>query len=168
MRMIGEKGRNARVSLNRRSDKGSSASAVTLSGFSLEVLDEAAPAGDWSPRQTVELALRRYLADRKLRPPGWTCLPLPEADSDRSGGRSSVEVELDSPTMQAIADEAEAQAVSIEALVTHAVMYLWAAERPSPAESRQEEDPETRSDHPSGGTAQPLASRRASRASRGG
>jgi len=148
-----------------RSSPGSGASTVTLSGFSLDVLDAAAPAEDWNPKRTVELALGRYLADRKLRPPGWACLPLSE-DGDRDAPRRSVEVELDGPTMHAIADEAEAQAVSIEALVTHAVMYLWALERPSFADPQREEDSEA---HGSDQEAvQPPGSRRASRASRGG
>jgi hypothetical protein len=135
---------------------------VTLNGFSLSVLDAAAPAGGWSPEQTVELALRHYLADRKLRPPGWACLPLPEGADDPNAPERSIEVELDDPTMQTIAREAEAQAVSIETLVTHAVMYLWAAEHPSPAGSQVEEQPGVRAGGSGDGTARPPVSRRAS------
>lgn len=112
-----------------------SASAVTLTGFSLDVLDAAAPSGDWSPEETVERAVRQYLDARALRPPGWACLPLPERDR---AGRSTIDVAMDDSTLRAISGEAELQKVSLEAIVTHAVMYLWASERPQAA-ARPEE-----------------------------
>lgn len=158
--MAGEKRRNA-ASYPR-------SSTVALSGFGLSVLDAAAPAEDWRPEPTVERAIHRYLDDRKLRPPGWACLPLPEDDSDRGSSRDPVEVELDDVVMRAISDEAEAQGVSVEALVTHAVMYLWAAEHPSPPGSGQAEDRPRRPVGPGVGSARPPASRQASKASHGG
>jgi hypothetical protein len=121
-----------------------SASAITLTGFSLDVLSAVAPAADWSPEETVERAIRRYLDARVLRPPGWACLPLPERDRD-STGRPAIDVRVDDSTFEAISAEAEAQGVSLEAAVTHAVMYLWASERPpvvarSEGGNRQEAD----------------------------
>jgi hypothetical protein len=77
----------------------------------------------------VERAIRLYLDARRLRPPGWACLPLPEGNRDRAGG-SAIDVAVDDSTMREISSEAEAQGVSLTALVTHAVMYLWASERP--------------------------------------
>jgi hypothetical protein len=102
-------------------------SSITLKGFSLEVLGAAAPAEDWPVVKTVQRAVRRYLGDRVLRPPGWACLPLPEQDFGR--GDSALEIDLDEATAKAIEAEAEAQGVSLEAVVAHAVMYLWASER---------------------------------------
>lgn len=114
-----------------------SAAAVTLTGFSLDVLDAVAPGGDWSPEETVERAARRYLDARALRPPGWACLPLPERDGDRTG-RPAIEIAIDDSTLRAISEEAESQKVSLEVIVTHAVMYLWASERP-PVAARPEQ-----------------------------
>jgi hypothetical protein len=104
-----------------------------LGGFSLDVLDAAASSKGWSPAQTVERAIRAYLADRDLRPPGWACLPLPEQDSDRAGD-SAVEVELPADgSGEDIAAEAEAQGVALAEVVAHALMYFWSAERPQAA-----------------------------------
>ena len=105
------------------------APAIRLSGFSIEVLDAAAPIEDWSVEDTVERAVQLYLDARKLRPPGWTCLPLPEGNRDRAGA-SAIDVAVDDSTLQAISSEAEAQGVSLEAVVAHAVMYLWANQHP--------------------------------------
>lgn len=105
------------------------ASAIRLSGFSIEVLGAAAPAEDWSVEETVERAVQLYLDARKLRPPGWACLPLPEGDRDRAGV-PAVDIPVDDSTLTDISSEAEAQGVSLEAVVTHAVMYLWASEHP--------------------------------------
>jgi hypothetical protein len=109
------------------------AAAVTLTGFSLDVLDAVAPGGDWNPEGTVERAVRRYLDDRALRPPGWACLPLPEPGDRDDAGRPAIDVAIDDSTLSAISKEALTQKVSLEAIVTHAVMYLWASERPSVA-----------------------------------
>jgi hypothetical protein len=114
-----------------------SASVVTLTGFSLDVLDAVAPTEGWSPEETVKHAVRRYLDARALRPPGWACLPLPERNGDHAG-RAAIDVAMDDSTLRAISNEAEAQGVSLEAIVTHAVMYLWASERP-PVVARPEE-----------------------------
>jgi hypothetical protein len=111
------------------------AAAITLSGFTLDVLDAAAPTEDWSVEETVKRAVRQYLDARKLRPPGWACLPLPEGDRDRAGG-PAIDIAVDDSTLSAISSEAEAQGVSLEAVVTHAVMYLWASERPPVAPSQ--------------------------------
>jgi hypothetical protein len=105
------------------------ASVITLSGFSLDVLDAAAPTEGWSVEETVERAVRQYLDVRKLRPPGWACLSLPEGDRDRAGS-PTIDIAVDDSTLRAISSEAEAQGVSLEAVVTHAVMYLWASEHP--------------------------------------
>jgi hypothetical protein len=103
-------------------------SGIRLSGFSLDVLDSAAPSQDWPAEETVERAVEHYLADRKLRPPGWLCLPLPEPQSeDRT--RPAVQVNLAEPLLREIVEEAATQRVSIDVLVRHAVMYLWVAQR---------------------------------------
>jgi hypothetical protein len=108
-----------------------------LGGFALDVLDAAASSKGWSPEQTVESAIRAYLDDRELRPPGWACLPLPERDSDQVGG-PTVEVELPDGSGDDIAAEAEAQGVALAEVVAHALMYFWAAEHP-PATATPEE-----------------------------
>jgi hypothetical protein len=118
---------------------------VRLSGFSLEVLDALAPSPQWPAEETVERALEGYLADRALRPPGWACLPLPEGSAPRSGAdRPALEVELPAESREDAAAEAAAQGVSVEALVVHAVTYLWASEHradgePAPVSKRSRE-----------------------------
>lgn len=108
-----------------------------LGGFALDVLDAAASSKGWSSEQTVERAIRAYLDDRELRPPGWACLPLPERDSDQVG-RPAVEVDLPDDNWEDITTEAEAQGVALTEVVAHALMYFWAAERP-PATATPEE-----------------------------
>jgi hypothetical protein len=103
-------------------------SGVRLSGFTLDVLLSAAQSDDWEPEDTVEKAVCRYLDDRRLRPPGWAYLPLPEETTGKEGGGSSLEIPLDQSVRAELVVEAEAQGVSLEALVAHAVMYLWACE----------------------------------------
>jgi hypothetical protein len=100
-----------------------------LSGFALDVLEAATSSKGWSPEQTVERAIRAYLRDRDLRPPGWACLPLPERDSDQDE-RPAVEVGLSDGSGEDISAEAEAQGVALAEVVAHALMYFWAAERP--------------------------------------
>lgn len=105
---------------------------MKLGGFALDVLDAAASAKGWSPEQTVERAIRAYLDDRELRPPGWACLPLPERGADQIGG-PTVEVGLPDGSGEDISAEAEAQGVALTEVVAHALMYFWAAERPPTA-----------------------------------
>lgn len=107
-----------------------------LGGFALDVLDAAASSKGWSPEQTVERAIRAYLDDRELRPPGWACLPLPERDSNRVGG-PAVEVGLPDGSGEDISAEAEAQGVALAEVVAHALMYFWAAERPPAATPKE-------------------------------
>jgi hypothetical protein len=111
--------------------------AVTLGGFALDVLDAAACSKGWSPEQTVERAIRAYLDDRELHPPGWACLPLPEGESSQAEG-PTVEVGLPEGKWEDISAEAEAQGVALAEVVAHALMYFWAAERPA-ATARPEE-----------------------------
>lgn len=110
--------------------------AIELGGFSLEVLESLSSSTDQDLARTVTAAIDRYLGDRNLRPPGWHCLPLPEMAPT---GRT-LAVEVDQATSQEIRAAATAQRVSPAALVVHALMYLWAAERPDgavlPAQSR--------------------------------
>lgn len=104
-----------------------------LGGFALDVLDAAASSKGWSPEQTVERAIRAYLDDRELRPPGWACLPLPEEDSGQAEV-PTVEVALpDDGSGEDISAEAEAQGVALAEVVAQALMYFWAAERPPTA-----------------------------------
>jgi hypothetical protein len=124
--------------------------AVMLSGFSLEVLEAAELTKGWAPEETVERAIRAYLDDRKLRPPGWACLPLPERDSDRVG-QVTLEVELPDGAMGAISAEAEGQGVVLEDAVAHALMYFWAAERPPSAASEESEGGGPHDQGPGGG-----------------
>lgn len=73
----------------------------------------------------VERAVRHYLDDARLRPPGWAMPPGLGSDA----GEGMVTVALDDSAYAAIAAEAKAQGVGVAALTGHAVMYLWAAER---------------------------------------
>jgi hypothetical protein len=99
---------------------------VTLRGFSLDVLAALSGSGS-DPDETVKAAVGRYLADRALRPPGWQCLPLPEGPAEE--GESVLEVDLGKAMGRALEVEAAAQQVSLDALVTYAVMYASAAGR---------------------------------------
>lgn len=107
---------------------------MTLHGFAIDVLDSQG-----SPRRdlSVEAAAQRYLDDRNLHPPGWRCLPLPE-NPRAVGDRPVLEVNLSESTFEQLTAEAASQGVSLDALVSHALMYAWASERtpvPSPAPS---------------------------------
>ncbi|HEX4463842.1 MAG TPA: hypothetical protein VH042_04290 [Solirubrobacterales bacterium] len=110
-----------------------------LGGFALDVLDAATSSKGWSPEQTVERAIRAYLDDRELRPPGWACLPLPERESNRVGG-PTVEVGLPDGSREDIAAEAEAQGVALAEVVAHVLMYFWAAECPPTAAPEESGD----------------------------
>lgn len=121
-----------------------------LSGFALDVLEAAELTKGWVPEETVERAIRSYLDDRKLRPPGWACLPLPERDSDRAG-QATIGVELSDDTTRAVAVEAEAQGVAVEDAVAHALMYFWAAERPPSAAGEESGGGEPQDQGPGGG-----------------
>jgi hypothetical protein len=99
--------------------------AVTLRGFSLDVLAQLSPSGS-DPVETVRAAVRRYLEDRTTRPPGWLCLSLPEVGFAEG---ESIEVDLDEATLRELVIEATAQEVALDALVSHAVMYASAAPR---------------------------------------
>lgn len=115
---------------------------MMLGGFALDVLDAAASSKGWSSEQTVERAIRAYLGDRELRPPGWACLPLPEGVSGQAEG-PTVEVVLPEGNAEDISAEAEAQGVALVELVAQALMYFWAAERPptaTPEESGEDAD----------------------------
>lgn len=124
---------------------------MTLRGFSLDVLDSFGP--NRNPDQSVETAVRRYLADRTAQPPGWRCLPLPD-DSSATGLAPALEVNLSAATFEEVSAEAAAQGVSLDALVSHALMYAWEAQRTlapgraplSPSARRRSASP-TRSDH---------------------
>jgi hypothetical protein len=99
-------------------------SSVKLEGFAVDVL--AALTADLGSRSAVvERAVRHYLDDAQLRPPGWAMPPGLGSGS----GEGMVTVALDAATLAAVAAEAEAQKVGVGALAGHAVMYLWAAER---------------------------------------
>lgn len=105
---------------------------MTLSGFALDVLDAAASSKGWSAEQTVERAIRAYLDDRELRPPGWACIPLPERVSGQAEG-PTVAVVLPDESGEDVAAEAAAHGVALAELVAQALMYFWAAERPPTA-----------------------------------
>jgi hypothetical protein len=115
-----------------------------LGGFALDVLDAAASSKGWSAEETVGRAVRAYLDDRQLRPPGWACLPLPERGNVDQAGGSTAEVELPDGSAEDISAEAGAQGVAQAEVVAHALMYFWAAERPPTA--APEESGELRED----------------------
>jgi hypothetical protein len=142
---------------------------VTLGGFALDVLDAAASTKGWPPEQTVERAVRAYLDDRELRPPGWACLPLPERGAGQVGGRT-VELGLPDGSGEDIAAEAEAQGVALAEVVAHALMYFWAAEG-SPAATPEKSGGGLREDADDvkvGAAGQPLARHRSLRGTSGG
>lgn len=104
--------------------KESDRSSVKLEGFAVDVL-AALTADSGSRSAVVERAVRHYLDDARLRPPGWAMPSGLESGSDEG----MVTVALDGATFAAIAAEAKTQDVGVGALTGHAVMYLWAAER---------------------------------------
>jgi hypothetical protein len=104
-----------------RSDRHS----VRLVGFAVDVLDALVEDVDGDDA-AAERAVRHYLEDSRLRPPGWSSPK--ELESEPEAGQSC-EVHLEAASLEAIAAEAAAQGVRLETLVGHAVMYLWAAER---------------------------------------
>src|SRR5262249_5482136 len=87
-------------------EDGRGADSVTLTGFALELL-AAVGTGRERPEQAVDGALRRYLSDRALRPPGWACLPLPEGGA--ADGGSAREVGLGEELRAEVVAEAAAQ-----------------------------------------------------------
>lgn len=115
---------------------GEAKGTVTLSGFISEVIDSLASSPDCRPETIVERAASHYLAERTLESPGWACLPLPEDAPETGREEQTRTVELDQGTIAELRAEAAAQGVSLEALVAHAVTYLWAAEYPREAVAR--------------------------------
>jgi hypothetical protein len=106
---------------------------VAFRGFSFDVLAQLSSSGG-DLEETVKAAVRRYLADRALCPPGWQCLPLPDEDPARER-KTALTVDLDKPMFEELMAEAAAQEVALDALACHAVMYAWAATR-GPAQTQ--------------------------------
>ncbi len=121
-----------------------------LEGFSLEVLDAMAADHGGRPEAALEAAVRRYLADRTLRPPGWRCLQLPERQAGLWEGANSVTITLDEETLGDLDNEAAAQQVSCTALAAHALMYAWSAERAAAPEEATAASGRGRSGGPGG------------------
>jgi hypothetical protein len=102
------------------------ARSVTLRGFSLDVIAALSVSGP-DPDEAVRAAVGRYLADRALSPPGWRSLPLPEGPLEED--ESVLVVDLGEAMVGELEVEAATQEVSLDVLVTHAVMYASAAGR---------------------------------------
>lgn len=101
---------------------------VVLSGLACEVVESMSRATGLGAEETIERAVGRYLRDRELAPPGWICLPLPEEEAP-DDDPSPLQVGFSKATGDELGSEAVVQGVSLDALVSHAVMYAWAAER---------------------------------------
>ena len=134
-------------------------SCVVLRGFSVDVLQAVAQASDWTLDEAIEQAIRLYLRDRELRPPGWEHLLLP-AQADGGDARSEVEIPVAGDTLRSFSSLAGDESVSVDELASQAVMYLWAQKRP-PIRSRQENRQDT-PDVPPSGRPPRLGSRRVS------
>jgi hypothetical protein len=104
---------------------GGGAMNLIFRGFSLDVLARMSESGG-DPDEAAGAAVRTYLDDRTLRPPGWKCLPLPDGPPIEDG-ETALEVDLGEALTEEAGAEAAAQGVPLEALVTHAVMYAFVA-----------------------------------------
>lgn len=91
----------------------------------MDVLAALKDRGDGADEAT-ERAVRAYLADSKLRPPGWR---VPVELESSTAAAEAIEVRIDPEALAAIAAEAARQGVRTETLLGHAVMYTWTAER---------------------------------------
>jgi len=101
---------------------------LELSNFSWEMLSEAAARRNVSPEGLVHEAVASYLSQRDaervaLRVPKFA---RGEAEGPGAQGRSGVAIELDEAELAELGEMAEAQQVSIERLVNHAVLLFIA------------------------------------------
>jgi hypothetical protein len=76
-----------------------------------------------SAAAAVTTASLYYLADRESGRPGWRIPPFGEGIAAEA---SSLSVTLDDATWAALAEEAERQVVTTEALARHALLYFLA------------------------------------------
>jgi hypothetical protein len=76
-----------------------------------------------SAATAVTTAALYYLGDRESARPGWRIPPFAERVTAET---SSLNVTIDDATWAALAEEAERQAVAIDALARHALLYYLA------------------------------------------
>ena len=94
---------------------------LNLDDFGRHALQRLAREGNGSITASVRTALLYYLADRDAGRPA----SVPRFTAERQAGHSE-SVAIDDETWDALSDESERQAVSVERLIEHAVMYFLA------------------------------------------
>lgn len=94
-----------------------------LDEFGQRALERFTKRRTGSAATAVTTAALYYLGDRESGRPGWRIPPFGEGIA---ADASSLNVTLDDVTWAALADEAERQAVTIDALARHALLYYLA------------------------------------------
>jgi hypothetical protein len=95
---------------------------LQLDEFGQRALDRFSRGRPASAAAAVRTASLYYLADEGSGRPGWRVPPFESG----SAGQAALTVRLDDETWAALAEEAERQGVSADALAVHAVMYFLA------------------------------------------
>jgi hypothetical protein len=97
---------------------------LSLEEFGASTLKAEAERYFVSPAELGRYAVRYYLSDRDSERMAWRVPPLPQ-DTVREPALG-LEVDLDPDTWRELDEEAERQEVSVERLLTHAIIYFLA------------------------------------------
>jgi hypothetical protein len=95
---------------------------LSLEEFGASTLEAEAERFLVSPAELGGYAVRYYLSDRNSKRMAWKVPPLLQ-DTSR---QQALELELDADTWRELDEEAERQEVSVERLLTHAIIYFLA------------------------------------------
>lgn len=98
---------------------------LEMDAFGLEAFTELAERHGGSASRVARMAAHYYLADSDDGPPAWR-VPSFGPGSEPERRRTSIPVELDDSTWEALLQEARSQGVDISALAAHAVLYFMA------------------------------------------
>jgi hypothetical protein len=97
---------------------------LSLEEFGASTLEAEAERYSVSPAELARHAVRYYLSDRDS---GRMALKVPRLSRDTSGKPAlELELDLDPDTWRELEKEAERQEVSVERLLTHAMIYFLA------------------------------------------
>jgi hypothetical protein len=97
---------------------------VTLGGYSGEALETVSARQGLTPHELVSLAAEYYLADENA---GRQAAQMPRwLDELEDGGRSKLQVDLGSDTLDALQERAGREHTSVEWLLEHATLQLMA------------------------------------------